>query len=67
MNFEQRKEYLEKIFEEYSLLAGTNLTREELDELIETFNLNEEKNLRKLKQRARKVFFGLKSKEVEKV
>lgn len=67
LSSEQRKKYLEKIFGEYSLQADQNLSREDLQELITTVNFNEEKNLRRLRQLARKVFFSFIIKEHEKV
>ncbi|MGD6777402.1 AAA family ATPase [Sutcliffiella horikoshii] len=59
LNTEQRKEYLKKIFEEYSVKADISLNKEELDELISTIDFKEEHNLRKLRQMARKAFFNL--------
>ncbi|WP_168193881.1 AAA family ATPase [Lysinibacillus sp. SGAir0095] len=57
LNFEQRIEYLEKIFEEYCIQAGIPLNKQELNGLISMIEFKEEYNLRKLKQMTRQAFF----------
>ncbi|AMO87251.1 Heat shock protein HSP1 [Solibacillus isronensis B3W22] len=60
LKIKQREEYLERIFHEYSKKVGVKLDKSELENLILTTNVQKEKNLRILRQKARKAFYELK-------
>lgn len=59
LNIVQRIEYLKRIFKEYSEKAGKKIKQIDLENLITLTNVEKEKNLRTLRQRARRVFYEL--------
>lgn len=57
LNIDLRVEYLKRTFKEYIKKAGKTIKKNEIENLISLINVEKEKNLRTLRQKARRAFY----------
>lgn len=57
LNIDLRVEYLKRTFKEYIKKAGKTIKKNEIENLISLTNVEKEKNLRTLRQKARRAFY----------